>query len=667
MVKRILVVLGTRPEVIKLVSFIKELEKEEQVETIICNTSQHLDMTKTMLDLFRIKSDYDLKIMKSGQSLSKILKNVMVKLDRVVKKEKPDVIVVLGDTHSSFGAALVSYYNQIPIFHIEGGIRSYNKYDCFPEEGNRKMIDHISDWNTCQTELDVHRLEKEGITNGLFCGNNSLDVIKNFVNEVTIDKQVLITMHRREGWGEPMKEACLAIKTLAINFPDHKFVVARHPNPVVYNMFTEMLEELENVKLLDNLPFDQFIRIMAKSKLILTDSGGVVQEAIMLRKPIVYLREHNEYEKYFDGFFLTCTGKNKSEIVDKSSQISVKQKEIVNGILESGRLTEGKYVQKVERFMEVYLGIRNAIAVTNGTVALQLISQYLGKKDVLVPALTFPATLNAFRITGNYTHLCDVGDDMLINLNTLSKADEVMTQIVVPVHLMGYPCDMDKIMEKAKENNWIVIEDAAEAFGAEYKGKKVGTLGDFGIYSFFVSHNVSGGEFGLIVTNDDEAAKVLRSMKNHGRVGSNLQFNHAYVGSNYKTNELCAGILYGELLELNKKLETRLNNAKYFHDNIKNSNLECMPITKGFSPLGYPIKAKDEKYRNYICQKLNDGGVETRNMFPCLANQKAYNNSFYSEFYPKANHLEKTMFYIGVHTLLSDEDKKKMVDIINNG
>jgi len=342
-----------------------------------------------------------------------------------------------------------------------------------------------------------------------------------------------------------------------------------------------------------------------------------------------------------------------------------RQKKIVNEILDSGNLTEGKYVDLLEREMEKYLGVKHAILVSSGTTGLQLISHYLGVNQLIcVPSLTFPATINAFALTGTRFAFCDVGDDLQINIDTLTDEEKRKITVMVPVHLMGYPANMDKIMEEAKKYNWVVIEDACEAFGGEYKGKKVGTIGDFGVYSFYMSHNLSTGELGLVVTNNSDTAEILRSLKNHGRVGDPMKFNHRYVGSNYKTTEFMAGICYDNMSHVTSILKTRFDNAKYLFDNITNSNLKPFPCPEGFSPLGYPIRAISEEYRNKMCQALNAADIETRYIFPCLSNQKAY--WFVKTEYPVANELEKTCFYIGVHHFLKKTDLKKMVGVLNN-
>lgn len=348
-------------------------------------------------------------------------------------------------------------------------------------------------------------------------------------------------------------------------------------------------------------------------------------------------------------------------------QVNREQRKIIKDILDSGRITEGKYVKLFEEELAKFLGVKHAIAVTNGTVALQLLSQYFGKsKKVCIPAMTFPATINAFETTGQNTMLCDIGEDLQINIDSLTETQKKSIDILVPVHLMGYTSNMEHIMREAKKYGWIVIEDTAEAFGAKIGDKYTGTFGNFGTFSFYVSHNIIGGELGAIVTNDNNVNEILRSMKNHGRTGSNLKFEHSYIGSNYKTTEFCTGIAYENILNANKILNKRFLNALYFQDNINNPKLYGYSIDLGFSPLGYPIKAKTEEIKKEITSKLKEEGIETRNIFPCLANQKAYEGRFNTNDYPVANKMEKLIFYIGVHQFLKRGDLNKIVKVLND-
>ena len=343
-------------------------------------------------------------------------------------------------------------------------------------------------------------------------------------------------------------------------------------------------------------------------------------------------------------------------------------RDYVNEILDNNRITEHCFVKRLEEKMAKFLGVKHAIAVTNGTLSLEMLGHYLrmsyGQLTVCVPALTFPATINAFINTGHKVILCDVKEDLTIDLDTLSKEDRLNINVIVPVHLMGYSCDMDKVLEFKTRYGWdYIIEDCAESFGSKFNNKKVGTIGDFGSFSFYVSHNIAGGELGLVVTNNDEDAKILRSIKNHGRDNSSpLEFKHDYVGSNYKITEFVAAIGLANMNNVEEILKKRFDNAIFYKEHITNNRLSPFNVTKNDSLLGYPIKVIDGNI-DVICKLLNDNGIETRKMFPCLANQKAYN---INNTYDVATELEQSVFYVGVHHLLSDIDKKKIVTILNS-
>lgn len=347
-----------------------------------------------------------------------------------------------------------------------------------------------------------------------------------------------------------------------------------------------------------------------------------------------------------------------------------KIREYVKDILDSGRITEGKYVKLFEEKVAKYLGTKHAIAVTNGTVSLQLLAHILkrrGLRTVCIPALTFPATANAFINAGMKVRICEVKEDLTIDVEKITERNKNLIDVMVPVHLMGYAADMVKINEFSNKYNWITIEDTAEAFGGEIKGRKLGCTSHFGSYSFYVSHNITGGELGLITTEDDYMNEQIRSMKNHGRnLDSKLDFKHDLIGSNYKTNEFCAAIALAELEDVDKSLKARLDNATYFSKNIKNKNIKNYPITKGFSPLGYPLRAINENFRNKICNVLEENSIECRKMFPCLSNQKAFNIKKIEDSFPMANRLEKEMLYIPVHKYLTEEDKEFIVKVLNN-
>ena len=346
-------------------------------------------------------------------------------------------------------------------------------------------------------------------------------------------------------------------------------------------------------------------------------------------------------------------------------------KDIIEEIMRDGNVTEGKYVKRFEMAVRNFLGVKHAIATCNGTAALELIGHYLARKygkglTVCVPATTFPATLNAFYNCGHNIVLCDVYEDLTININTLTKAEKEEIDFIVPVSLLGYPPHMNEIRTEALHNHWIIVEDFAEAFGSSFEGERLGSLGDFGASSFYASHVIQAGELGVVTTNDDKAAKIMRSMKNHGRTGSNLEFLHGYVGSNYKTTEFCAGMAYSQLEDIDSILFARYDNARIINDGVKNTKLYKFPVTEDCGYLGLPFLAENEKYKRGMIEYLTKKDIEVRGMFPCLANQIAYRGMGFTEgSYPVSEDLEKRGFYVPCHQHLTIEQIRYLIKGLN--
>ena len=308
--KKIAVIFGTRPDTIKLASVILELKKEKKYfKVITIATAQHRQMLDQVLDIFRIVPDYDLNIMLPKQSLVSITKNTIKKVDDVIVKELPDLVLVQGDTTTTFVGSLVAFYHQIPVGHIEAGLRTNDKANPFPEEINRRLTSAITDIHFAPTETAKKALLKENISReSIFVtGNTVIDALnitikKNYkftiplLNEIISQKKkiILLTMHRRENWGEPMKGACKAVKRLALQYPDFNFVFPVHLNPVVREVVYGTLENLKNVFLIAPLDYSDFVNFMSKTYLIITDSGGVQEEGPHFGIPILVLRKVTE-------------------------------------------------------------------------------------------------------------------------------------------------------------------------------------------------------------------------------------------------------------------------------------------------------------------------------------------------------------------------------------
>ena len=309
--KKIMVVLGTRPEAIKLSPVILALRDNSQFETYILATGQHDVMLNQVLDIFRIKPDKNLGIMTAGQTLTDISTRTMKGMDTVLKEFRPDVVLVQGDTTTAFAAALAAYYEQIPVGHVEAGLRTGNKYNPFPEEMNRRMITAVADYHFAPTSLSARRLEREGIPaeRVFVTGNTVIDAMlmslrKDYVFEDDIlnaldykgKKIIVMTMHRRESFGEPMRNILTAVRRIAEDFRDVEIIFPVHFNPRVREAVDPILgkETPENIHLIDPLGYLAFVHLMEKSFLILTDSGGLQEEAPALGKPVLVLRETTE-------------------------------------------------------------------------------------------------------------------------------------------------------------------------------------------------------------------------------------------------------------------------------------------------------------------------------------------------------------------------------------
>ena len=303
--KKVFLVFGTRPEAIKMAPLAKKLAADDRFESKVVVTGQHREMLDQVLQAFSIVPDYDLNIMHQGQTLSEITSRVLEKLTTILLKERPDILLVHGDTTTTFSAALAAFYQQIPIGHVEAGLRTWDKYSPFPEEMNRQLADDLTDLYFAPTMKSKENLVKESHSEKYLyvTGNTAIDAMEN-----TIDKNytipsavskgrkriVLVTMHRRENLGEPMQAVFNAIKKAAIDYPDTQFIFPMHKNPAVRKVAQETLGSLENISLIEPLDVIDFHNYAKQSYLILTDSGGVQEEAPSLGVPVLVLRDQTE-------------------------------------------------------------------------------------------------------------------------------------------------------------------------------------------------------------------------------------------------------------------------------------------------------------------------------------------------------------------------------------
>lgn len=302
---KVLSVFGTRPETIKMAPLLKELERRSEIESVVCVTGQHREMLDQVLKAFAIHPDYDLHIMKQGQTLSGITQAILEKLDRVLAQTAPDILLVHGDTTSAFAGALCGYYHKIPVGHVEAGLRTYNKYSPYPEEINRQFISLVADMNFAPTEKSRENLLREGKDSDTIyvTGNTAIDALQltvrpDYEDEITRwakgSRLIVLTAHRRENLGEPMRGMFRAIRRICEKNPDVKVVYPVHLNPMVSDAAKEIFGSMENVRLIPPLEVVEFHNLLAKSYMILTDSGGIQEEAPSLHKPVVVLRDTTE-------------------------------------------------------------------------------------------------------------------------------------------------------------------------------------------------------------------------------------------------------------------------------------------------------------------------------------------------------------------------------------
>ena len=303
--KTVMLVFGTRPEAIKMCPLVNELKRHSEINTVVCVTGQHRQMLDQVLEAFKVVPDYDLSIMKDKQTLFDITTNILNRIKEVLEEVKPDVVLVHGDTTTTFVTALACFYLQIPVGHVEAGLRTYNIYSPYPEEFNRQAVSIISQYNFAPTELSRQNLIREGKDErSIFVtGNTAIDALKTTVREdychpeldwAAGSRLILITAHRRENLGEPMKHMFRAIRRVMDEHPDVKAIYPIHMNPVVRETADTILGGDERIHIIEPLDVLDFHNFMARSYMILTDSGGIQEEAPSLGKPVLVMRDTTE-------------------------------------------------------------------------------------------------------------------------------------------------------------------------------------------------------------------------------------------------------------------------------------------------------------------------------------------------------------------------------------
>jgi len=333
---KVMTIFGTRPEAIKMAPLVKELQSRKEIECIVCVTAQHRQMLDQVLEVFDITPDYDLDIMQQGQTLGDITTRALQGLEKVVQEVKPDLVLVHGDTTTTFAGALAAYYNQVAIGHVEAGLRTNDKYSPFPEEMNRQMVDCVTDFYFAPTELSKSNLLKENKEEDKIyvTGNTAIDAMKYTVKKdythevfdwIGNDRMILLTAHRRENLGEPMRGMFQAIKQILDEFDDVKVVYPVHLNPKVQEVAKEVFGKSDKVKLIDPLEVLDFHNFINKSYIILTDSGGIQEEAPSLGKPVLVLRNTTERPEGIEAGTLKLAGTDRETIYKLTKELLTDQ------------------------------------------------------------------------------------------------------------------------------------------------------------------------------------------------------------------------------------------------------------------------------------------------------------------------------------------------------
>lgn len=332
---KVMTIFGTRPEAIKMAPLVKELDARPEFESICCVTAQHRQMLDSVLEIFHIVPQYDLNIMETRQTLSTITSKCLLGMEPVLAEARPDLVLVHGDTSTAFAGALAAFYQQIPVGHVEAGLRTCDKYSPFPEEMNRTLIGDIAELHFCPTRANRENLLREGVTKGVFLtGNTVIDALKTTVSadyqfktellnrlNYRERKMILVTCHRRENYGEPMANIMTALRRIADNFAQTELVYPVHLSPVVREAAQRYLSGHERIHLIDPLSAEEMHNLMARAYLVMTDSGGLQEEAPALGKPVLVLRRETERPEAVAAGTVKLAGTQEDEIFRMASEL----------------------------------------------------------------------------------------------------------------------------------------------------------------------------------------------------------------------------------------------------------------------------------------------------------------------------------------------------------
>lgn len=366
--KKIMTIFGTRPEAIKMAPLVKALEKDDELEPVVVVTAQHREMLDSVLNTFDITPCHDLNIMKSGQTLSDITSKSMVLLEEVIKKESPDMVLVHGDTVTTFSGSLAAFYNQLPIGHVEAGLRSYDKYSPFPEEMNRQMVGVMADLHFAPTFNAAKNLLDEGKSsnNVVITGNTAIDAMNYTINDnytsQIIDKHrnkkfILLTAHRRENIGQPMINVFKAVRKLINQYEDLALVYPVHMNPRVRELAETYLGHHDRIELIEPLDVIDFHNFAKHAYLIMTDSGGIQEEAPSLHKPVLVLRDSTERPEGVEAGTLRVIGTNEDSVYEETKRL-LDDKQLYKHMSEANNpYGDGNASNRIVNHIKYYFGL----------------------------------------------------------------------------------------------------------------------------------------------------------------------------------------------------------------------------------------------------------------------------------------------------------------------
>jgi len=332
---KVMSVFGTRPEAIKMCPLVLELQKTKEVESVVCLTGQHRQMLDQVMEIFGVRGDYDLEIMRPNQTLTTITTDILLKIEDVLQKERPDIVLVHGDTTTSFAVALAAFYQQIPVGHVEAGLRTYNRYSPFPEEMNRCLTGRLAVYHFAPTVKNKENLAREGVVNNVFVtGNTVIDAFKTTVKDgyrfkakelqdfdAKDGRTILMTAHRRENLGIPLENICRAVRRLVEDFPDVQVVYPVHLNPAVRETVYAVLNGVERVRLIEPLDVEDMHNLMARSYLVMTDSGGLQEEAPSCGVPVLVLRTETERPEAVEAGTVKVVGVEEADIYNNGKEL----------------------------------------------------------------------------------------------------------------------------------------------------------------------------------------------------------------------------------------------------------------------------------------------------------------------------------------------------------